>query len=121
MAWRDVVNGRPVLIVDFQPARKKLPVRNLKDRFINKAAGRAWVDETDHAVVKADLYLTERVNVVGGLVGAVWKFTCGLIRERTADGLWFTRHSNWHLEGRELWVRRTVDYHEEWTDVRKVF
>jgi len=121
LAGREVLGGRPVLIVDFQPAKKKLPVRNLKDRFINKAAGRAWVDETDYALVKADLHLTERVNVVGGLVGAVWEFTFGFIRERTPDGLWFTRNANWHLEGREVFVRRKVDYHEERTDVRRVF
>jgi len=118
---REVLNGRPALIVDFQPAEKKLPERNFKDRFINKAAGRVWVDEEDYALVKADLHLTEKVNVVGGLVGAVWKFTFGFIRERMPDGLWFTRNSNWHLEGRELFVLRTVDYHEEKTDVRKVF
>ena len=121
VAGREVLNGRPALIVDFQPAEKKLPERNLKDRFINKAAGRVWVDEADYALVKADLHLTERVNVVGGLVGAVWKFSFGFIRERMPDGLWFTRNSNWHLEGRELFVHRTVDYHEEKTDVRKVF
>jgi len=118
---REVLNGRPALIMDFQPAAKKLPERNFKDRFINKAAGRIWVDEADYTLVKADLHLTERVNVVGGLVGAVWKFTFGFIRERMPDGLWFTRASNWHLEGRELFVQRTVDYHEEKTDVRKVF
>lgn len=118
---REILNGRPTLIVDFQPAKGKLPVRNLKDRFINKAAGRVWVDEVEYALVKADLRLTERVNVVGGLVGAVWKFTFGFLRERTPDGFWFTRGSNWHLEGREVFVNRTVDYHEERTDVRKAF
>ena len=54
-------------------------------------------------------------------VGAVWKFTFGFLRERTPDGVWFTRGSDWHLEGREVFVHRTVDYHEERTDVRKVF
>jgi len=121
VSGREVVNGRPALIVDFQPAKKKLPVRNLKDRFINKAAGRVWVDEADYVLVKADLHLSERVNVVGGLVGAVWKFTYGFLRDRTPDGLWFTRDANWHLEGRELFVRRTVDYHEERRGVRPAF
>jgi hypothetical protein len=117
---REMLNGRPMLVVDFQPAKKKVPERNLKDRFINKAAGRVWVDEADYALVKADLHLTERVNVVGGLVGAVWKFTFGFLRERTDEGLWFTRDENWHLEGRELFIQRTVDYHEERAGVRKV-
>lgn len=120
VAGREVLNGRPALIIDFQPAKKKVPIRNIKDRFINKAAGRVWVDETDYALVKADLHLTERVNVLGGLVGAVWKFTFDFMRERTPDGYWFIRNSNWHLEGREVFVHRTVDYREERTDVRRM-
>src|SRR5438445_218440 len=83
----------------------------IRGRFINKAAGRVWVDEEDSVLVKAELYLTDKVNVLGGLVGAVWKFNYGFHRERMPDGLWYTRTVDWHLEGREVIVRRTVDYH----------
>lgn len=121
LAGRETVNGRSTLLVDFKPADKSLPERSIKDKFINRAAGRVWIDEKDYAVVKADLRLIERVNVLGGLVGAVWKFTYGFVRERTEDGIWFARDVNWHLEGREVFVRRTIDYHEENTDVKKVW
>jgi hypothetical protein len=119
LVGRETLNGRPALVVDFEPAKEKLPERNLKDKFINKAAGRVWLDEEDYALAKAALRLTERVNVLGGLVGAVWKFTYGFERERTENGLWFAREASWHLEGREVFLNRTVDYHEERTDVRK--
>ncbi len=115
---RETLNARPTLVFDFVPAGKNLPERNLKDRFINKAAGRAWVDEADAAVVKADLHLTEKVSVVGGLVGALWKFNFKFNREHLPDGLWFTRDTDWHLEGREFFIRKYMDYHEERTDVR---
>ena len=115
---RETLNDRPTLVLDFVPAGKNLPERNIKDRFINKAAGRAWVDEADFAVVKADLRLSEKVSVVGGLVGAIWKFTFGFDRQRLPDGLWFTRISNWHLEGREFLSTKTIDYHEEKAGVR---
>jgi len=119
LVGRELFNGRPTLVIDFEPAKRKLPERNLKDKFINKAAGRVWLDEDDYALAKIALRLTERVNVVGGLVGAVWKCTFGFERERTAEGLWYAREANWHLEGRELFVNRTMDYHETRTDVRK--
>jgi len=119
LVGREMVNGRPALVVDFVPAKGRLPERNLKDKFINKAAGRVWLDEEDYAMSKVALRLTDRVNVVGGLVGAVWKCTFGFERERTEEGLWFAREANWHLEGREVFIHRTVDYHEERTDVRK--
>jgi hypothetical protein len=78
-----------------------------------------WIDEEDAAIAKADLFLTKRVNVAGGLVGAVWKFTCTMDRERTPEGYWFIRNSNWHLEGREVFVQRVVDSREERTDLKR--
>jgi len=118
LSGRETINERPALIIDFKPSNKKWPEHGLKDRFINLAAGRVWVDESDYTMVKADLHLTATVNVWGGLAGAVWKFNYSFDRERTSSGLWFTREVNWHLEGREVVVTRVVDYHEETTQVR---
>jgi hypothetical protein len=119
LAGRELINGRPALMVDFQPKSGVLPEQSIKDRFINRTAGRVWVDEQDYALVKVDLHLTQRVNVFGGLVGAVWKCTYSFDRARTDDGFWFVRHVDWHLEGRAVIIRRIVDYHEQWTNVRK--
>ncbi len=121
LVGRKVINGRPTLLLDFKPAKKNLPERNIKDRFINKAAGQVWVDEADYVIAKAEVYLTDAVNVMGGLVGAVWKFNYSFDRERTLDGLWFTRAVDWHLEGREVILRRAIDYHEGKTGVRKLW
>ena len=120
LAGQETVNGHPAWILDFVPATKKLQEHNLKDRFINKAAGRIWVDSGDYSLVKVDMHLTQSVEVALGLVGAVWKFTYSFERARTDDGLWFTSKVDWHLEGREVILRRTVDYHEQTTDVRKI-
>ena len=121
LAGRKTINGRATLMLDFKPAKKNPPERNIKDRFINKAAGRVWVDEADYVIAKADVHLTEAVNVVGGLVGAVWRFNYSFDRERTSDGLWFTRAVDWHLEGREVILRRAIDYHEGKTGVWKAW
>ncbi len=117
---RETINGRDALVIDFKPKNGKLPEHSLKERFINKAAGRVWLDEEDAQLVKADLYLTKRVDVFGGLVGSVYKFTCTISRERTDDGLWFTRSTGWHLEGREVFFHRTVDFHQDTSDVHRV-
>lgn len=120
LAGTETINGRPAFIVDFVPVKKDLPVHSIKDRFINKAAGRVWVDVKDYALVKADLHLTRPVDVAWGLVGSVWKFNYGFDRSRTDDGYWFTRDVNWHLEGREVVVNRIVDYHESTTNLQKI-
>lgn len=121
LAGRETINGRAALVVDFKPASKDPPIRNFKDRFINKAAGRVWVDEGDAALVKADVHLTESVNVIGGLVGAVHKCRYAFERGRTPEGLWFTSRIDWHVEGRQVFVNKSIDGHERRSNVRKVW
>ena len=119
LVGRRIINGRPALVVDFKPKSVNLPENSIKDRFINHVAGRLWIDEADAALVQANIHLTEKVNVFGGLVGAVWKFNATLQRSRTDDGLWYLRDFVWHLEGREVLDDKFVDYHEQWTNVTK--
>jgi hypothetical protein len=118
LVGRESINGRPALILDLAPATIKPPEHDIKDRIINKMAGRVWVDEAESVIVKADFHLTEKVNVVAGLVGAIAGFTLSFNRSRTVDGLWFTPRLDWHLDAREVFVRRTVDSHEEITEVQ---
>ena len=120
LVGREMLNGRPSLVVDFKPASDNLPAHSLADKFINKAAGRVWIDEADYAIAQAKLYLTKQVNVLGGLVGAVWKFTYEFTRLRTPEGYWFARSLDWHLEGREVVFNRIVDYHERKLNEQKI-
>ena len=117
---REALEGRPTIVMEFVPASRDLPVRNFKDKFINKAAGRVWIDEADAALAKVDLRLTEEVSVFGGLVGSVKHCVYGFLRARTPDGLWFTRDVRWHLEGRQFFTRKVMDYEEQRKDVRRV-
>jgi hypothetical protein len=117
---REALNGRDALLIDFKPADKKLPNRNFKDRFINKAAGTIWVDEGDYMLAKIDLHLTDSVNVVGGLVGAVKKLNYSFVRERTEDGLWYPKDVRWRMEGRELLSRKILEFEETRSEVKKV-
>jgi hypothetical protein len=119
LVGRETVNGRSSLVLDFQPAGKILPAHSYKDKLINKAAGRVWVDEADYAIAKADVHLTKQMNVLGGVVGAIYKFTYSFDRTRTPEGLWFSRHVDWHLDGREVVFHRIVDYHESKIDEKK--
>jgi hypothetical protein len=116
---REMVNGRPALVLEFKPASDSLPILNIKDRFLNCVAGRAWVDEGDYVLEKAELHLTQKVSVLGGLVGTVSKFSLSFDRSRTPDGYWFTHDLDWHVEAREATYQRVVTHHEEIDDVQK--
>lgn len=117
---RELVAGRPTLVVEFKPAREKLPAADFKERCLSKMAGCVWVDEAEYVIVKVDARLTERIGVVGGLLGSVHHFDFSFGRERTEDGLWYTRLLKWHLQMRELIVDRVIDCVETRTDVRKL-
>jgi hypothetical protein len=120
MVGRETLNGRSALIVDFKPASNDLPIFNIKDRFLNCVAGRAWVDEQDLALVKVEVHLTQKVSILGGLIGSVSKFTLSFDRDRTPEGLWFTRDLAWHLEAHEATIARVVDHHEYVTDLQRM-
>jgi hypothetical protein len=120
MVGREMINGRSALVVDFKPVSNDLPVFNIKDRIINSVAGRAWVDEEDFTLEKVDMHLTQKLTLLGGLIGSVSKFTFSFDRERTSDGYWFTRDMDWHLEAHEATVPRVVDHHEEVSNLQKM-
>lgn len=117
---QETVAGRPAWVLDFEPASADLPARSIRDRFLNRCAGRAWLDAEDSTLVKVRLDLVEPINFVGGLVGAVTQFGATFERSRTADGQWYTRAVNWHLTGRKLWARKVMDFKEECQDVEPV-
>jgi hypothetical protein len=120
LVGRETLNDRPAFVVDFKPINNDLPINQFADKFINKAAGRIWVDAEDYAIAQAQVHLTEKVNVLGGIVGSVWKFTYAFTRLRTPEGYWYARHMDWHLEGREVVFNRIVDYHEQKLDPQKI-
>jgi hypothetical protein len=112
-------NGRSTLIVDFKPASSSLPVLNIKDRFINSMAGRGLIDEQDDTLVKVDIHLMQKVSLLGGAAGTVYKFTFSFGRERTPDGYWFTRDMNWRLEVQEATYKRVIVHDEKITGLQK--
>ncbi len=116
---REVTNGYSLLVLDFKPKKKKLPENGIKDRVINRVAGRIWVDEREFAIKRCKLTLLESISIIGGIVGEAQKFDYSFDRERTEDGLWYVRDSKWFLEGREVILNRRAEYHETRTQVRK--
>lgn len=115
---REVTNGYSLLVLDFAPKKKKLSESGIRDRVVNRVAGRVWVDEREFAIKRCKLHLLESVSIIGGIVGEAQKFDYYFDRERTEDGFWYVRESSWFLEGREILVHRKAEYRESRTEVR---
>ncbi len=119
LVGREVTNGCSLLVVDFTPKPGKLPENDLRDKVVNRMAGRLWIDEREYAIKRCAVRLIRNLKIIGGIVGEAYKFNFMFERERTDDGLWYVSESNWHVEGRQVVVYREADYHEKRTDVRK--
>jgi hypothetical protein len=117
---REWVAGRTALKMDFRPVVRELPAKSLMDRFINRTAGTIWVDETDFTISKAMFWLTERLNLGGGILGSVSAFDCRFERRRVEDKIWYTPELEWHVECREFLVNKIIEFQETREDVRKV-
>jgi hypothetical protein len=105
--------GRPVWVLDFEPADDAPPARSLPERFLGQTAGRLWIDRAEAALVKATFRLTAPIRVVGGLVGALKRCEVVLEKERTPDGLWYVRRLDWEIEGRKLFTTRRMEHRQE--------
>lgn len=118
LVGRDFIEGRPMFVIEFSPSPRQPSARSLKDRLINRAAGRFWVDEQEWAVARAELRLSEPVSVLGGVVGVLRSFNYELLRERSPEGMWYISQVDWQLEGRQFLVNKVVVHHEHKEDVR---
>lgn len=112
------IGDRGVWRLNFQPAVDGPSGAGINERFLSKIAGSAWVDALDHELVRVEIQLTAPVPVVGGLVGSVKKCRVLIERERTEEDCWFTRRLTWHLEGRQFFSARVMDFTEEIQNVR---
>ncbi len=113
---REDRDGRPTLLLEFNP-RTDVAAKDLTEKFLRQVAGRLWVDEEDGFVVKLDVRLLGPVEVAGGLVGAVKAFACQFERERTPEGLWYTKALNWNISSRQVLSRKIVEFAEVRTNV----
>lgn len=118
LAGREIVAGREAWRLDFHPAAGAKSGAGARERFLARIAGSAWLDAAEHETLRLEVHLTSPVNFVGGLVGAVKACRAIIERERTADGFWFTRQTTWHLEGRQLFRTRVMEFNEALKDVR---
>lgn len=120
LVGREVLEGLPLLKLDFRPAADGPPAKGLLERLASRVAGTVWVDEADFTVARISLYLTEKVNVGAGVLGSVSAFECWFERRKTDDGLWYPRRVDWRVECREFLVNKIIEQRETWDEVRRV-
>jgi hypothetical protein len=114
--WAD----REVWRVEFRPGNGGTRGKGTLDRFVSRVAGTLWLEIETLTLVRARLWLTERVSFFAGLAGMVHSLEATLERACTPEGVWYTEQSVWRVDYREFLVHKVVDFEERREDVRRV-
>ncbi|HEY0456634.1 MAG TPA: hypothetical protein VGE41_09690 [Verrucomicrobiae bacterium] len=120
VAGRENLNGRAALLLEFQPAHKKLPSHGLKEKFLNKIGGRVWIDEAESVLAKVDVHLVDTVSIAAGIAGAVKQFQFHFERSRTNEGIWYTKNIDWSVDAREFLAQKHFHSEERKENVTRV-
>ena len=116
ISGREMIAGRPALILEFSPKSRDLPVRRRQDYVLNKLAGKAWVDEQDYEVVKVEAHLMERVRVFLGLVATVDKVELEFAQARIGEGIYLPQRVHFYIDGRKLFTTLHQRVVAEWSE-----
>jgi hypothetical protein len=103
---REVLNGRPALLVSFTP-RAGQTASTRAASVAQKFAGKAWVDEQDLQVVRVEARSAEDVDYGYGMFARVFKGTTVLWeRQKVDDGAWVPARLEIRADARVLLFRR---------------
>ena len=117
---REQVNGRDAWVLAFEPRSADLPVKKTADRITNKVAGRVWIDAADHEIARAEIRLTGRVEIVGGIIASLKRFDLLLEQRRLDGGAWVNTLTEANIEARQLVMNKRVRFAEKSGDFKKV-
>ena len=101
----EVLNGRPVAVVDLLPHENFRPAE--KDLWIlDKLQGRIWIDRQDLQLSQVEMEFIRPVRVAGGLVARLHKGSTLWVRqEKVRDDVWFPRRFELTMNGRIFLVK----------------
>jgi hypothetical protein len=112
---REVIGGRPAIVMEFAPKSRDLPIRRRQDYLLNKLAGKVWVDEEDFDIVKVEARLTERTRVFWGLLGNIEKADLYFEQTRVSEGVYLPMHLSFFWDGRKLFTSIREKITAEWS------
>lgn len=116
---REVVNGRPALVLTFRPKEGDLPARGRYERLLNHVAGTIWIDEAEAAIVRAEGKLLESVKWGWGLVASIHTLNFSAQQTRVDDDIWLPQQLDAYVQGRVVFSGLHQRQRSTWTDFRK--
>ena len=100
---RVALSNRPTLVLKFKPKEGTLPSNTVMDKFLNRMAGRVWIDEADADTARIEVDLVEPVSLgFLGWLGSLNQCEMSLERQRMPDGAWIDTKQALLIQYRKL-------------------
>ena len=117
---REILDGQNTLRLDFTPRRDYKP-RSNEARIFKKMAGRAWVSEADHQLVRLEAELIDTVSFGLGMLARLNKGAQAQFQRKPVnDEIWLPATARFSGSARILLVKAmNVDVEVQYSDYRK--
>jgi hypothetical protein len=117
---REILNGRPAVVVSFAPRPGYRPVTRAA-KVIQKLAGRAWIDEQDRQLVRIEARLLENLGVGPARLARLQKGAeTYFVRRKVNDEIWLPAEARFTGAARVLlFFGGRVDAIFQYGDYRK--
>jgi len=102
---REVLDGRPVILLTFQPKPNYTP-RESFDRILHHAKGKAWVSEEDYELARVEAELMDGLSFGGGILAKIQKGSRASMEWRKANNeVWLPYKREVNADGRILLLK----------------
>jgi hypothetical protein len=120
MAGREILNGRPAIVIAFEPARDPRPRTRAGKWLFRNSRGVAWIDEQDHRIARLHTIVINDISLLWGLFAKVHRGT-EIIREwkKVNDDVWMPSMSLKRVHARAFMVGMHIEEIEQYFDYRK--
>ena len=117
---RELIEGRSSIVVTFRP-RPGVKPSNRTGKILQKFAGRAWIDEEDRQVVRADAELLDTFSYGLGVLARLYKGATASMKRRKVNGeVWLPAEARFTGKARLLLLKGLrIDSISEYSDYKK--
>lgn len=117
---REILDGRPSILVTFRP-RPDIKPSTRAGKILQKFAGRAWVDEEDFQVARAEAELLDTFSYGLGVLARLYEGAVASFQRRKVNGeVWLPAEARFRGKARLFLLKGLhVDSRSEYTDYRK--
>jgi len=120
IAGRETIEGRSVVSVTFRP-RAGIKSSTRPGKILQKFAGRAWIDEEDYQVVRAEAELLDTFSFGLGVLARLYKGATASFQRRKVNGeVWLPAEARFRGRARLLLLKGLrIDSRSEYSDYKK--